>query len=108
MDKETDQVYFATGKTTMAGYKVKGWTSAGVHTSPVEFVGGPTVQLTKSMIVDPPGIASQVRGFAPVYANLTVSKVRKGSAPPALDGSLTGWGSATLAHFPVDGLNVNG
>jgi hypothetical protein len=101
------QVYLATGKTTMAGYRVNGWTSQGVRTTAVEFVGGPTVRLEKGMIADPPGIASQIRGFAPLYANLTVSKAAA-SAPPAMDGSLTGWESATVATFPVDGLNVNG
>ena len=89
----------------MFGFVAKGWTKDGVPTAPVTFVGGPQVTLEAENIGEPIGIASQLRGFPPVYANLSVVKA---PAAPALDGSLRGWETAAVAHHAIDGLNVNG
>lgn len=89
----------------MFGFVAKGWTKSGVPTAPVTFVGGPQVTLAAENIGEPIGIASQLRGFPPVYANLSVVKA---PTAPALDGSLTGWEKAAVAHHAIDGLNVNG
>lgn len=46
----------------------------------------------------------QIRGYPPKGSNLPVAKA---SLPPALDGSLQGWGGATPAAWGIDGLNVD-
>ena len=89
----------------MTGFEVEGWSAEGIQTTPVTFVDGPTVHLAKENSFDPPGIASQIRGFAPKGSTLPVTPI--GSTPPSMDGSLAGWESATAAKFAIDGLNVD-
>lgn len=105
VDPNSGVVQLAWGKTTVQAYSVPGWTKDGIPVDPVKFKS-PTVTLVAENIAIPAGIASQIRGFPPAFANLTVKKV--GSTPPATDGSLTGWDTAIKADFKVDGLNVDG
>ena len=105
VDPASGTVQLAWGKTTVQAYSVPGWTRDGIPVDPVKFTS-PTVTLAPDNIAVPAGIASQIRGFPPAFANLTVKKV--GSTPPATDGSLTGWDDAIKADFKVDGLNVDG
>jgi hypothetical protein len=87
-------------------FVVDQWTSGGVTTEPVTFVGGAKVTLAKANVATPPGISSQIRGFPPAFANLTVSRA---STPPKLDGSMDGgWSEATAATYDIDGLNTDG
>jgi hypothetical protein len=105
VDPTTGQVHLAWGKTTVQAYSVPGWTKDGIAVTPLNF-STPTVTLKADNIATPAGISSQIRGFPPAYANLTIKKV--GGTPPALDGSLAGWDNAIKADFQVDGLNVDG
>ena len=104
VDPGTGQVHLAWGKTTVQAYTVPGWTKDGIATSPVKFTK-PTVTLVPANIALPAAISSQIRGFPPVFANLTVKPAK---SPPALDGSMAGWSEAVAATMKVDGLNVNG
>ena len=105
VEPTTGQVQLAWGKTTVAAYSVPGWTKDGIAVAPLKF-HSPTVTLTAANIAVPAGISSQIRGFPPAFANLTVKEV--GATPPATDGTLTGWDNAVKADFKVDGLNVDG
>lgn len=118
VDPASGKVFIAWGKTSVMGFEVDGMSKDGVATEPVKFAAGYSVQLdagtagvnavvtlAASNIAVPLGIASQLRGYPPKGSSIVIPKATQ---PPALDGSLTGWGAASTSHFTVDGLNVNG
>ena len=122
VDPGSGKVYVAWGKTSVMGFEVDGMSKDGVATEPVKFAAGHAVRLGGGAGIDavdavvtlaasnfavPLGIASQLRGYPPKGSSIVIPEA-EATKPPALDGSLTGWGAATTAHFKVDGLNTNG
>ena len=59
LDQATGRVMVASGKTTMIGFEIDGWSSDGIAVLPLVFQGGAAVTLEKSNVADPPGIAGQ-------------------------------------------------
>lgn len=56
LDKASGKVLAACGKTTVMGFEVEGWSAQGIATTPVAFVGGPSLILAQSNIAEPPGV----------------------------------------------------